>query len=135
MYKIIIVHLVMFAALFGLGLPGLEAVLPTSVGFHGGIVAVLVLTLLSEVAVIVAGIFSRVLGDSLGINPLLQRNKSGALSAVFCTVVYTIFLVTASAVAPLVLFVTLPAALLISGAVTVALFVMLEIKRAIIRAQ
>lgn len=135
MYKIIIVHLVMFAALFGLGLPGLEAVLPSAVGFNGGIIAVLVLTVLSEVAVIAAGIISRVLGDALGINPLLERNKSGALSAVFCTVFYTIFLVAASAVAPGVLFVTLPAALVISVAVTVALFVMLKVKRAIIRAQ
>jgi hypothetical protein len=135
MYKIIIVHLVMFAALFAVGLPALQSVLPSAVGFHGGIIAVGVLTLLSEVAIIAAGILSRVIGDALGINPLLERNKSGALSAVLCVVFYTIFLVIASAVAPLILFVTLPVAAAISVAVTVALFVMLEIKRAIIRAQ
>jgi len=135
MYKIIIAHLVMFAALFGLGLPALQAVLPAFVGFHGGIVAVLVLALLSEVAVVAAGICGRVVGDALGINPLLERNKSGALSAVLSVVFYTIFLVTTSAVAPLTISVTLPVAALISVAVTAALFAMLAIKREIVRRQ
>lgn len=135
MYKIIIVHLVMFAALFGLALPALETTLAGSVAFNGGLLSVAVLTLLSEVVVIGNGVLSRVVTIKLGVNPLLQRNKGEAIAMALLTLVYGGFLLVVSALVPSVLSVTWPAAFILGAIVTAALFAALHIKRAIIRAQ
>lgn len=135
MFKIIIVHLVLFAALFGLALPALETAFAGSVAFNGGIFSVAVLTLLSEVVVIANGVFSRVVTIKLGINPLLQRKKGEAIAMVLLALIYGGFLLAASALVPSVISVTWPAALILGAIVTAALFAALHIKRAIIKAQ
>ncbi|MBX9951827.1 MAG: hypothetical protein K2Y39_21835 [Candidatus Obscuribacterales bacterium] len=134
MYKIILFHLVFFAALFGLVMPGLN-VLTGTVDFGGGMLAVAVMTLLSEVVVVAGGVLGRIVGDALGINPLLQRKKSEALSASLLTVLFTGFLLAGSALFPALLSVTLASSLLISVGVVAVLFVALHIKRAIIAGQ
>ena len=135
MYKIIIVHLVMFAVLFGLALPALENAFASNVAFNGGILSVAVLTLLSEVVVIANGVLSHVVTVNLGINPLLQRNKGEAIAMALLTLVYGGFLLVVSALVPSVLSVTWPAAFILGAIVTAALFAALHIKRAIIKAQ
>lgn len=134
MYKIILFHLVFFAALFGLVMPGLN-VLTGTVDFGGGMLAVAVMTLLSEVVVVAGGVLGRIVGDALGINPLLQRKKSEALSASLLTVLFTGFLLAGSALFPALLSVTFASSLLISVGVVAVLFVALHIKRAIIAGQ
>lgn len=135
MYKIILVHLAIFAALFGLAMPGLNSVLGDAVDFNGGILAIVVMTVLSEVVVIAGGVLSRIVGGALGINPLLQRKKSEAVSASLLTLLYAGFLVAASAIVPAVITVTWLSALLVSASVSLVLFVALHIKRAIIASQ
>ncbi len=135
MYKIILVHLAIFAALFGLVMPGLNTLVGDAIDFNGGILAVVVLTVLSEVVVVAGGLLSRIVGDALGINPLLQRKKSEAVSILLLTLLYAGFLLAASAIVPSVISVTWLSALLVSVAVNVVLFVALYIKRAIIASQ
>lgn len=135
MYKIILVHLALFAALFGLVMPGLNNLTGGAVDFNGGILAVVVMTVLSEVVVIASGLLSRIVGDTLGINPLLQRRKSEALSASLLTLLFAGFLLASSAIVPSVLSVTWLSALLLSAGVNVVLFAALYIKRAIIASQ
>ena len=134
MYKIILFHLAFFAALYGLVMPGLN-VLTGTVDFGGGMLAVAVMTLLSEVVVVAGGVLGRIVGDALGINPLLQRKKSEALSASLLTVLFTGFLLAGSALFPALLSVTFASSLLISVGVVAVLFVALHIKRAIIAGQ
>lgn len=135
MPKIIFVHLAIFAALFGLVMPGLSNVVGDEVKFDGGILAVVVMTVLSEVVVIAGGVLSRIVGDAIGINPLLQRKKSEAVSALMVTLLFAGFLLAASAVVPAVISVTLVSALLVSAAVSIVLFAALYIKRGIIARQ
>jgi len=135
MYKIILVHLAIFAALYGLVMPGLNVLVGSSVDFNGGLIAVVVFTVLSEVAVVVGGLLSRIIGDRLGINPLLQRRKSEALSASILTLVYAGFLSASSAIVPSVISVTWVSALLLSAGVNIILFAALYIKRGIIARQ
>lgn len=135
MYKIILVHLGIFAALFGLVMPGLNTFVGDAIDFNGGMLAVVVLTVLSEVVVVAGGLLSRIVGDALGINPLLQRKKSEAVSISLLTLLYAGFLLAASAIVPSVISVTCLSALLVSVAVNVVLFVALYIKRAIIASQ
>lgn len=135
MYKIILVHLAIFAALFGLVLPGLNTLVGDAIDFNGGILAVVVLTVLSEVVVVAGGLLSRIVGDALGINPLLQRKKSEAVSASLLTLMYAGFLLVASAVVPAVISVTWLSALLVSAGVSIVLFVALLVKRRIIASQ
>lgn len=135
MYKIIPVHLAIFAALFGLVLPGLNTLVGDAIDFNGGILAVVVLTVLSEVVVVAGGLLSRIVGDALGINPLLQRKKSEAVSASLLTLMYAGFLLVASAVVPAVISVTWLSALLVSAGVSIVLFVALLVKRRIIASQ
>ncbi len=135
MYKIILVHLAIFAALFALVMPGLNNAAGDAVNFDGGILAVVVMTVLSEVVVIAGGVLSRIVGDTLGINPLLQRKKSEALSASLLTLLFAGFLLAASAVVPAVISVTWLSALLVSAGVSIVLFAALYIKRGIIARQ
>ena len=131
MPKIILVHLAIFAALFGLVMPGLNN-LTGLIDFNGGILAVAVMTLLSEVVVIASGVLGRVVGDALGINPLLQRRKSEAVSSATMTLLFTGFLCASSAIAPAVISVTLVSSLMLSVAVVAVLSAALYIKRAIV---
>ncbi len=135
MYKIILVHLAIFAALFGLAMPGLNNMVGDAVNFEGGMLAVVVMTVLSEVVVVAGGMLSRIVGNVLGINPLLQRKKSEGVSITLLTLLYAGFLVAASAIVPSVISVTWLSALLVSVAVNVVLFAALYIKRAIIASQ
>ncbi len=135
MYKIILVHLAIFAALFGLAMPGLNTLAGDAVDFNGGILAVVVMTVLSEVVVIACGVLSNIVAQLVGINPLLQRKKGEALSASLLALAFTGFLVACSAVVPALITVSWTAALLLSVAVTVALYTALHIKRAIISRQ
>ena len=135
MYKIILVHLAIFAALFGFAMPGLSTVLGDVVNFEGGILAVVVMTVLSEVVVVAGGLLSRIVGDALGINPLFQRKKSEALSFSLLTLLYAGFLLASSAIVPAVISVTWLSALVVAAVVNIVFFVALYIKRAIIASQ
>ena len=135
MYKIILVHLAIFAAFFALVMHGLNNLAGAAVDFNGGILAVVVMTVLSEVVVIAAGLLSRIVGDALGINPLLQRKQSEALSASLLTLFFAGFLLASSAVVHAVISVTWLSALLLSAGICFVLFVALHIKRAIIASQ
>jgi len=134
MYKIVLFHLAFFAALFGLVMPGLNG-LTSTVDFDGGILAVGVMTVLSEVLVVASGVLGRIVSDALGINPLLQRGKGEALTASLMTALFTGFLLACSAFFPSVMSVTFASSLLISLGVAAVLFVALYIKRAIIAGQ
>jgi hypothetical protein len=134
MPKIILFHLAFFAALFGLVMPGLNTI-TGAVDFNGGILAVLVMTVLSEVVVVASGVLGRILGDALGINPLLQRRKSEVVSSLVMTVLFASFLLASAAVVPSLIAVTFVSSLLMSVAVVVVLFVALYVKRAIIAGQ
>lgn len=131
MPKIILVHLAFFAALFALVLPGLNN-LTEAVGFGGGILAVAVMTVLAEVVVIASGVLGRIVGDALGINPLLQRKKAETLSASIMTVLFAGFLLASSAIFPSVITVTFVSSLLVSVVAVVVLFIAVYVKRAII---
>ena len=134
MYKIVLFHLAFFAALYGLVMPGLNG-LTSTVDFGGGTLAVVVMTVLSEVVVVASGVLGRIVSDLLGINPLLQRRKGEALTASLMTVLFTAFLLACSALFPAMMAVTFASSLLISVGVAAVLFVALYIKRAIIAGQ
>ncbi len=134
MPKIILFHLAFFAALFGLVMPGLNTI-TGAVDFNGGILAVLVMTVLSEVVVVASGVLGRIVGDALGINPLLQRKKAETLSASIMTVLFTGFLLASSALFPSVITVTFVSSLLVSVVVVAVLFIALYVKRAIVASQ
>lgn len=131
MPKIILFHLAFFAALFALVLPGLNT-LTASVGFGGGIFAVTIMTVLAEVVVIASGVLGRIVGDALGINPLLQRKKAETLSASIMTVLFTGFLLASSAIFPSVITVTFVSSLVVSVVAVAVLFIAVYVKRAII---
>jgi hypothetical protein len=134
MPKIILFHLAFFAALFALVLPGLNN-LTAAVGFGGGILAVAVMTVLAEVVVIASGMLGRIVGDALGINPLLQRKKAETLSASIMTVLFTGFLMASSAIFPSVITVTFVSSLVVSVVAVAVLFIAVYVKRAIIASQ
>lgn len=134
MPKIILVHLALFAALFGLAMPVLNT-LTGVVDFNGGFLALGVMTLLSEVVVIASGVLGRIVGDALGINPLLQRRRSDAVSSSLMILVFTGFLSASAAIAPKVIAVTFLSSLILSFAVVAVLFFALYVKRALVAGQ
>lgn len=135
MYKIILVHLAIFAALFGLAMPGLNNLVGDAVNFEGGLLALAVMTVLSEVVVFAGAILSKVAENMLRLNPLFQRKKCEALSASILTLSFAGFLLATAAIRPSVVSVTWLSALLISVLVNVILIVALYVKRAIIASQ
>lgn len=134
MPKIILFHLAFFATLFGVVMPGLNT-LTSSVDFNGGFLAVAIMTLLSEVVVIASGVLGRIVGDALGINPLLQRRKSEAVSSGLMMLLFTGFLLASSAIAPAVIAVTFVSSLTLSVAAVAVLMVALYVKRALVAGQ
>ncbi|MCA9800414.1 MAG: hypothetical protein KC777_00430 [Cyanobacteria bacterium HKST-UBA02] len=135
MPKIILVHLAIFAAFFGLVMPVLSHLVPGEVYFGGNLLDIAILTILSEVVVVASGVLGRLTGRVLGFNPLLQRKRSEALSAVLLVLVYGGFLYAIMAVAPYVISLYWPVAFILAAGVTVILFGVLYVKRAIIAGQ
>jgi hypothetical protein len=76
---IVLAHLALFALLYAVGLPLIGQSFD-GVSFVSGFTSVLVLTFASEILVILAGLFARVIAVSLNVNPLLQRRKAEAIS-------------------------------------------------------
>lgn len=132
MLPLILFHLGFFAALFGLAMPGLSELSGGTVDFGGGIIAIAVMAVLSEVAVFIAAIISNALMRAVGVNPLLQRKKGELISAAMMTIYLAGFYLSVHAVFPAVITVTVLSALLTAAIVTVVFFAALHIKRKII---
>lgn len=135
MPKIILVHLAIFAAFFGLVMPVLSHLVPGDVYFGGNLLDIAILTILSEVVVVASGVLGRLTGRVLGFNPLLQRKRSEALSAILLVLMYGGFLYATVAVAPYVISLYWPVAFVLAAGITGTLFAVLYVKRAIIAGQ
>jgi|GEM_PF-2664233 len=135
MPKIILVHLAIFAAFFGLVMPVLSHLVPGDVYFGGNLLDIAILTILSEVVVVFSGVLGRLTGRVLGFNLLLQRKRSEALSAILLVLMYGGFLYATVAVAPYVISLYWPVAFVLAAGITGTLFAVLYVKRAIIAGQ
>jgi len=129
---IVVAHIVMFAIVFALGLPWLNAVAHAEVMFGGGLLATVLMAIAAEVVVIAAAVVARYVTLLLKINPLLQRNKATVISHSVIFVLLSGFLYTTSSVFPSVISVSLTWALMLSGLTVAILEVMVRIKRHLI---
>lgn len=129
---IVIAHLIMFALLFAAGLPWLGSTVGADVAFGGDLLAAALMTLAAEAVVVVGAAVARGIIIKLGINPLLQRNKSTAIAHAVILVMLSGFLYASSAAFPEVISVSLIWAVMLSAAVVAILEVMVRVKRYLI---
>lgn len=132
---IILAHLAMFAALYGLGFPALHAAFGDSVNFQGGLIALAVMTVLSEVVTIASALVARAISVALGINPLLQRRKAETVAYATIGIMMFLLYTIATALAPAIITLTWFWSLAVTAAVLGLLEVMVRVKRKIISSQ
>ena len=125
---IVLAHLALFALLYAVGLPLIGQSIG-GVSFVSGVTSVVLLTFASEILVILAGLFARMIAVSLNINPLLQRRKAEAISHVSVALLLTVFWSAISSIYPETLSVTLPWSLGLAILTVAILDVMVRVKR------
>ncbi len=126
---IVIAHLIMFGLLFAVGLPWLGSTAGADVSFGGGLLTAALVAIVAEAVVLVGAVVARSITIKLGINPLLERNKAGAIAHAVIFVLLTGSLYAASAVLPQVISVSPIWAAVLSGLVVAILEVMVRVKR------
>ncbi len=125
---IVLAHLALFAVLFAFGLP-LVGQSFAGVSFVSGVTSVLLLTFASEILVILAALFARMIAVSLSINPLLHRRSAEAISHLSIVLSLTAFWLVISSIYPETLSVSLPWSLGFAILTVAILDVMVRVKR------
>ncbi|MDZ4834668.1 MAG: hypothetical protein SGJ27_12890 [Candidatus Melainabacteria bacterium] len=128
---IIIAHLALFALLYAVGLPVLAAH-GSDVGFGGGLVAMLLMTVASEAVVIAGAVVGRQITLALKINPLLKRRLAEGISQAAIGVMLCGFFCTTSFLFPSVISVSVIWAVLFAGFACAVLEGMVRVKRGLI---
>ncbi len=131
---IIIAHLLIFAAIYGLLLPALHAVFGGSIDLHGGIITIVVISLLSEGAVLIGAFGGRALTLALKLNPLVNRRQFEHISRATLIAALSLVLIGASHVVPHLVSIAWYWAIALSILSALLLEVALRIKRNHIRA-
>ncbi len=130
MLKLLFAHVVAFFLLFVYGVPAASHALHSqSFGFHGGVIAALLLALSVEVVMFIGAILGKVAVDGFKINPLFQRGKAELVATTAISILILPFLVLASHISSAGLEVSFWSALAITISIVAILDLMVRVKR------
>jgi hypothetical protein len=130
MLKLLCAHIVAFFLLFVFAVPAASHALHSqSFGFHGGLIAALLLALSLEVVLFIGAILGKAAVDGLKINPLFQRGKAELVASAVISLLILPFLLLVSRISSAGLEVSFLAALAITISIAVILSVMVRVKR------
>jgi hypothetical protein len=130
MLPLIVAHLIAYILLFAFGVPAASSALHSQAfGFHGGLIAALLLSLALEVVVFAGAILGKLAVDGLKINPLFQRGKAELISSIAIAIVMVPFLLLVSRIPGAGLTVSFASAAAITVSVVGILAFMVRVKR------
>ena len=127
--KLLFAHIVAFFLLFVYGVPAASHMLHSqSFGFHGGVIAAILLSVSLEVVMIGGAFLGKLASDGLKINPLFQRAKAELMGATAISLVIVPFLLLVSKISSAGLKVSFLSALVITISIVAILDGMLRFK-------